>query len=237
MDNFDKTPQMVTELRKKYNQTSTCRQEEIEKIIEIMDAFGIPFFIAKGDGEKLCSMLCREGKVEAVFSTDSDLIALGTPIILNEFPKTQYKNGKKIETFSAIVFEPLLSSLQLSYDTFVDLCIMSGCDYNENIPRLGVGKAYKLLVTHHTIENLPDKYPTDILNYHVCRSLFKYEKFSNLITSTNNPDFDLQIHFIVDQARDRLTACDCDDLLGKYLSLLKNFTCPGKFKISSTTKT
>lgn len=228
LDEFDKTPQMITELRKKYNQLSTCRYEEIEEIKAILDIFGIPCLIAKGDGEKLCSMLCREGKVEAVFSNDTDLIALGTPIILPEFPSMKTINRQRVDSFSAIIFEPLLSTLSLSYSTFIDLCIMSGCDYNENIPRLGVGRAYKLLKECKSIENLPQQYEDklEILNYEFCRKIFQTETSQSLITKANKHCYDYQIHFNPESARDRLNAYECDDMLARYIPLISTLPIP-----------
>lgn len=57
----------------------------------------------------------------------------------------------------------MLNELKLTYDQFVDLCILvlilyyvlkCGCDYTEKIEGIGPGTAYKLILEHKNIENI-----------------------------------------------------------------------------------
>ena len=72
--------------------------------------------------------------------------------------------------------------MQITHKTFVDLCIMSGCDYNTNIPGYGTVKSYNLLQKHKTIDNLSDKLDLTCLKHVRCRELFSYSE-SNTLTS------------------------------------------------------
>ena len=56
---------------------------------------------------------------------------------------------------------------------------MCGCDYNENIFRVGPAKAFKLLLKHGNIENVP--LDTTCLNYKFCREQFKVLTSKELI--------------------------------------------------------
>ena len=43
---------------------------------------------------------------------------------------------------------------QFSWNMFMTACILSGCDYLDNIPRLGSTSVLKLVSTHKTIVNV-----------------------------------------------------------------------------------
>ncbi|NIO45179.1 MAG: hypothetical protein GTN36_06555, partial [Candidatus Aenigmarchaeota archaeon] len=62
----------------------TIKPEDKEMIIDILKNLGFPVLKATEEGEKLCSMLCIEGKVDAVYSRDTDVVAMGCPISFNE---------------------------------------------------------------------------------------------------------------------------------------------------------
>jgi len=42
----------------------------------------------------------------------------------------------------------------MNMDEFIDLCILCGCDYTQNIGNVGPVKAFKLIQEHKTIENV-----------------------------------------------------------------------------------
>jgi len=65
----------------------------------------------------------------------------------------------------------------MTYDQFMDMCILCGCDYCSNIPRVGNKGAFNLIKKHGSIEtalplvkNVPEDYET---NYKESRRLFK----------------------------------------------------------------
>ena len=65
------------------------------------------------------------------------------------------------------------NDMEIPYNRFIDLCIMSGTDFNKNIPGLGCITAYKLLQTYGRIDNLPSKYDTSILKHRGSRRIFR----------------------------------------------------------------
>jgi len=141
--------------------------------LEIIKKMRLPYYLCKGEAEKLCSMLCIENKVDAVLSGDSDNLAYGcTTLIMG--------SGKHNNTVKVIKLYEVLQVLNMEFNTFVDFCIMSGCDYNQNITGIGIIGSYNLLSQHHSIDNLPIKFNVDILNHISCRSMFLYEKSEKL---------------------------------------------------------
>ena len=139
---------------------------------ELFDILKIPYYNAILEAETTCSDLCKRGLVDAVLSEDTDLLAYETPIFLN-----------KIDTFTdtciRINYDQLLNSLEISTNEFLDFCIMCGCDYNKNIPKIGSQTAFKYLKKYQTIENIKENLEIDItiLNHVRTREIFKnYEK-------------------------------------------------------------
>jgi len=66
-DILERTPQMITELRKKMHHLGSIKTEEKELIFKFLSQIGFPVLYATGEGEKLCAMLCIEGKVDGVY--------------------------------------------------------------------------------------------------------------------------------------------------------------------------
>lgn len=184
MDTNDIKPHMLSKLRQKMSKICYIGNREKELLKNIIMSLGLPYLKSYGEGEKLCAMLAREGKVEAVLSKDTDVIAYGAPIAITDYGEYVYnsENGTNEGYFTCTIFNGLLDKLKMNYDTFVDLCIMAQCDYNENIKGVAIKTAYKLLLESKTIDNLPKKYQDKkhILNTEYCRSQFSYVHSSKL---------------------------------------------------------
>lgn len=146
---------------------------EIETMKNVLFASGIPCIQAYYEAEKLCSQLCYEGRVDAVISADSDNLAHGCLMLLTRLEID--KDGELVaEAFSLPL---LLESMNLTFESFIDFCILCGCDYNENMRGVGIVRAFDLIRVYGKIENFPlthrnrslDK---SVLNYSTCRKIF-----------------------------------------------------------------
>lgn len=189
--------QIVTDYKKALYKCSMIKSEDTELLKTVLQGIGIPMMQAKGDGEKLCSMLCREGIVAGVFSADSDNIVYGCPILITGFDGFTYDTmtGNKVHQVMTYESQGILNALGMSSESFIDFCIMLGCDYNDhcNIPGIGIKKAFELIKKFGTIDNIPrlkdrsdfidpviagcklyktKEYDTRILNHEACRRLF-----------------------------------------------------------------
>ena len=85
---------------------------------------------------------------------------------------------------------------------FLDLCIMFGCDYNKNIPKIGPETSYKYIRKFGSIEEIENKLELNvsILNHIRTRELFTgYEEIDlNSVHFCGSPDL-ISLHkFIVD---------------------------------------
>jgi flap endonuclease-1 len=155
----------VKRLRELLRQTTYLTQEDITIFQRLLTAFGLPWVTAVGEGERLCASLCIYGYVISVLSSDSDSLAYGAPRVL-------IARGERSGTFEEVTLNAVLRRLGIDHRTFVDLCIMSGCDFNTNIPGIGVLKSLKLLKECGSIDHLPTRFDKSCLNHHVCRELF-----------------------------------------------------------------
>jgi flap endonuclease-1 len=104
----------------------------------------------------------------------------------------------------------------MSYDSFVDFCILSGCDYTEPIPQIGPITSYNLIKKHGNIEEIlktmQKEYPK--FNYKIARKIFK--EF----------DYEIPEHFKIIQT-DKETLLDFlnkhnfkDNVICKFINIL-----------------
>ena len=180
---------LLEELRKELRNYNFIPDEDYELFYSLIAGIGIPCLKADGDGEKLCSMLCIEGKVAAVFSVDTDNLVYGCPLVINHFSDTYSYNaeGQRIQQLDCVRFDRIIQRMDISHNVFVDLCIMSGCDYNENMPGIAGHKSLNLLRKYGNIDKLPDNYKIDCLNHYECRKLFAYEPSEKITIASETP--------------------------------------------------
>lgn len=140
---------------------------------EILEALGLSTFQAEGEAETLCAFLCKEGYVDAVLSDDTDCVVYGIPLF---FSDVQVYGGD----LRYIFLKDVLEELEISYESFRDMCIFLTCDYNEKLEKVkgsrgwGPVNVMKAIREHGTLEKVESKINQDMgpLNYRRCRELF-----------------------------------------------------------------
>lgn len=167
---------VAEQLRKKLCNYNVISPEDFDLFKSVVKGIGMPYLQAEGDGERLCSSLCIEGKVAAIFSSDTDNLVYGCPLIITGYSElcSYDEYGNKISHVDCLRVDKVLECMKISHSLFVDLCIMSGCDYNTNIPGYGTVKSLGLLKKYGSVENLTDKIDLSCLKYQRCRELFAY---------------------------------------------------------------
>jgi len=154
--------------------------EDITLTKELFDVMKVPYIQAPSEAENFCSHLAIYGKVDYVLSEDTDVLAYSTPIFLTKIDTIN-------DTVVEISYEKILEDTGMSTETFTDLCIMCGCDYNSNIYLIGPEKSYTLLKAYGKIESVLEYLKTLInkdgsakytdhmfepLKYQRCREMF-----------------------------------------------------------------
>ncbi|KAM0878812.1 hypothetical protein ACQ4PT_034631 [Festuca glaucescens] len=140
---------------------------------------------ASGEAEAQCASLCENHKAYAVASEDMDSLTFGARRFLRHVTDLSFKKSPVTE----FEMSKVLEELGFTMDQFIDLCILSGCDYCENIKGIGGQRALKLIREYGCIEevvpNLNKRYivPED-WPYQEVRALFKKPN-----VTTEIPDF------------------------------------------------
>ncbi len=162
---------------------------------KLCKALNVPVLQAPMEAEATCADLSKRGLVDAVLTEDTDVLAYGAPVFLS-----------KIDVFNQtcvqIEYENVLSCLELSSQSFLDFCVMCGCDYNNNIPKIGPVTAYKLVKKHSTIESVQSEAGKDItcLKHVRTRELFTSPTVASIdkIAYCGRPDYEAVRELIPD---------------------------------------
>jgi 5'-3' exonuclease len=141
----------------------------------LLQLMGLKYYDSDNEAETLCSYMCKAGKVDAVLSDDTDVLAYGTPKFLTYF-------NLQRQTFVELDMDELLNALELPFESFKDFCIMLGTDYNNNIFRIGPERALKLINKHRDIDTIRDNekdIDVSILNHERVRDIFNVDNLDD----------------------------------------------------------
>lgn len=139
-------------------------KEYIDDIKTLLNHMGVSYLHIDGEAEAIASELCRIRYVDYVVTEDMDSLTFGCPNLIRN---CMDKSLKRKDMVSIINLDTILHDMKLSYEQFIELCIMCGCDYCSNIPRVGPVKAYGTIQEYGTIEKfleidtkfkIPDNY-------------------------------------------------------------------------------
>jgi flap endonuclease-1 len=173
----------VKEIHKKINALEknvkkVTRQHSLD-VMELLKSLGIPFLISETEAEKGCVFLQKNGYSDYILTEDTDCLTFGgTNIIFN----------KKNDYF-ACYLDKVLEGLELTQESFVDLCILCGCDYTCTIPKVGPVTALNAIKKYNSIEKYIENTKVSLpeaFNYQIARELFKVDKENELTENVKN---------------------------------------------------
>ncbi|KAJ4721785.1 Flap endonuclease 1 [Melia azedarach] len=176
--------------------------DDCKRLLKLM---GVPVVEAPSEAEAQCAALCKSGKVYAVASEDMDSLTFGAPRFLRHLMDP---SSRKIPVMEFEVAK-ILEELNLTMDQFIDLCILSGCDYCDSIRGIGGQTALKLIRQHGSIENILENINRDRYQipedwpYQEARLLFKEPEVfvdeEQLDIKWTAPDEEGLINFLVNE--------------------------------------
>jgi flap endonuclease-1 len=105
---------------------------------------------SKREADQTIAWLARSRGIGDVLSSDSDLLAYGVP-------RLWVKGGSgKNAGYTLYDRAKILGELALTEGQFMDLCLLLGCDYTNDIKFKGIGPktALSLINKHGSIENI-----------------------------------------------------------------------------------
>jgi len=140
----------IEEANRQSKRTTRVTREHNQDIQELLTLMGLPFVLAPSEAEAQCAEMCKKGKVFGVGTEDMDTLTFGAPILLRKLTLPDSQKQKVVE----IHYDKMLSLLGMPRAEFVDLCILSGCDYCSPIKGIGGKTALKLIRQHKSIEKV-----------------------------------------------------------------------------------
>ena len=128
---------------------------------------GVSYIKADCEAEHYCSKLCKLNIVDGVVSEDTDTIC-GSKLVLREF-------SNKEDVVSCYNLNNILYDLELNYQSFIDLCILLGNDYNNRPRGFSADKVLEIVKKYGSIENLLENNVINNLNfdYNAIRDIIK----------------------------------------------------------------
>ena len=121
----DEKLEIITEMNALKKQFTTINRAKINKVKELIRAYGATYYDAPGEADALCAMLVITNKVWACLSEDMDLFVYGCNKVLRYLSLSKH---------NAIIYytKGILKELDMTQKEFKDICVLSGTDYNTN---------------------------------------------------------------------------------------------------------
>jgi hypothetical protein len=101
----------------------TVSSSDKDALKQFLYAAGVLFVTASGEADDLLAYLARSDNIQAVVSTDMDMLPRGVAVLVT--PETP-----DCMALTEIRLDSVLSGLGLTYPQFVDACMLMGSDYS-----------------------------------------------------------------------------------------------------------
>lgn len=163
-------------------------KEDLDEIILITQKLGVPCIRANGEADSLIGKLYESKSIDACLSEDMDILIFGCKKMI------KFSN-KKIYEYD---LDFILFKLGITYNDFLDMCILFGCDYLRPIAKLDTKYIYENILNKNInnlikdnvgvenynnylteFENAKNIFINSIKNEKIENSFFKIKKYIN----------------------------------------------------------
>lgn len=111
-------------------------------LIQVLKRENVCYVVAPYEADAQMTFLAISKQVDAVITEDSDLIAFGCPRIIYKMDKF----GQGLEfRYSKMDQNKELNLTGFTKQMLLEMCILSGCDYLQSLPGMGLKKAHALI--------------------------------------------------------------------------------------------
>ncbi|KAA8519582.1 hypothetical protein F0562_013794 [Nyssa sinensis] len=111
-------------------------------LIQVLKQENIYYVVAPYEADAQMTFLAISKQVDAVITEDSDLIAFGCPRIIYKMDKF----GQGVEfRYSILQQNKELNFTGFTKQMLLEMCILSGCDYLQSLPGMGLKRAHALM--------------------------------------------------------------------------------------------
>ncbi len=130
LDNMEQThssyEELYTEMLSLKKKFIRLKRSDIKSVQELMRAFGVSYIEAEGEADVLCAKFVQKKHAYACLSEDMDLFVYGCPRVLRYLSLLN-------ETVILYSLDKILKDLNLNFEEFKEICVLSGTDYNYNL--------------------------------------------------------------------------------------------------------
>ena len=142
----DMTVESVAKMKQLKKQCTRLCDQDIQQVKQLMRAYGVAFYDAPGEADQVCAYLVLSGKAWACISDDMDMFLYGCPRVLRHL---SLMHG----TVLVYETEQILNDIRMTLDTFRQIMVLSGTDYNIHQPL----HLKEVLQLYHEYSNLANK--------------------------------------------------------------------------------
>ncbi|XP_055806470.1 exonuclease 1 [Solanum dulcamara] len=111
-------------------------------LIQVLKRENVCYVVAPYEADAQMTFLAISKQVDAVITEDSDLIAFGCPRIIYKMDK--FGQGLEFQ-YSKLDQNKDLTLTGFTKQMLLEMCILSGCDYLQSLPGMGLKKAHALI--------------------------------------------------------------------------------------------
>ena len=144
------------ELQRLEHTANFLTSDERDLAKQLFYACGIMSYNATGEADNVLAYFARRGTFAAVISNDFDMLARGVPILLT--PDTYALPGDK-SGWRMYRLETIVKKVGFTYEQFVEMCVLMGCDYTTGAKTLQYKSAYWAIKYRGNIERTIQLYP------------------------------------------------------------------------------
>jgi flap endonuclease-1 len=138
------------EITKKKRNTIRINKNELGELKQILKNLGIYYYECNGEADIYMKSFSQKKLLDYVITEDMDFLTHGCENILYNYNYT----SNKLKLYN---LNQILNDLGMNYESFVDFCIMLGCDYSCKIPGFGPKTGFKLIKEYKTYNSLKEK--------------------------------------------------------------------------------
>ncbi|CAN0853678.1 Exonuclease 1 [Linum grandiflorum] len=120
-------------------------------LIQVLKQENVSYVVAPYEADAQMTFMALNDQVDAVITEDSDLIAFGCPRII--FKMDKYGQGVEFQ-FSRLQKNKELCFAGFTNQMVLEMCILSGCDYLQSLPGMGLKRAHALISKFKSYEKV-----------------------------------------------------------------------------------
>ncbi len=178
LDQLNKIKKKISFMSVNKNHRNECKY--------LLKLLGIPFVVAEDDAEAFCVTLQKRKIADYVYTEDTDIIPYFIANMYNEQTNESssdepileqsslkiLKKGYLNSMVTVIDINEILDKMELKPKSFIDMCILSGCDFC-NL-KMSSCKAYSYIKKYYTIEKMKEAgvLLSDDFKYQDARDIF-----------------------------------------------------------------